>query len=79
MYLSVLQESHYTYFPYSAQGLSLEALSACMQSLSVASVTIGKTSSALDAQLFEIKHLLILREQMAPFQVCVCIPVHCNA
>ncbi|KAK3872541.1 hypothetical protein Pcinc_022385 [Petrolisthes cinctipes] len=55
------------------QGLSLEALSACMQSLSVASVTISKTSSALDAQLFEIKHLLILREQMAPFQVDACL------
>lgn len=52
------------------QGVSLEALSACMQSLSLASTSISKTSSPLDAQLFEIKHLLILREQMAPFQVC---------
>ena len=51
------------------QGVSLEALSACMQSLSRASASISKTSSPLDGQLFEIKHLLILREQMAPFQV----------
>ncbi|MCL4131004.1 UNVERIFIED_CONTAM: hypothetical protein GTU68_002411 [Idotea baltica] len=51
------------------QGVSLEALSACMQSLSNAAASISKTSSALDAQLFEIKHLLILREQLAPFQL----------
>lgn len=55
------------------QGVSLEALSACMQSLSKASSSISKTSSPLDAQLFEIKHLLILREQMAPFQVDACL------
>ena len=51
------------------QGVSLEALAACMQSLSVAASTIGKNSSAVDGQLFEIKHLLILREQLASFQV----------
>ncbi|KAK7079194.1 Golgi transport complex subunit 3 [Halocaridina rubra] len=55
------------------QGVSLEALSACMKSLSVASTAISKNSSPLDAQLFEIKHLLILREQMAPFQVDACL------
>ncbi|KAG7171455.1 conserved oligomeric Golgi complex subunit 3-like [Homarus americanus] len=55
------------------QGVSLEALAACMQSLSLASSSISKTSSPLDAQLFEIKHLLILREQMAPFQVDACL------
>ncbi|XP_063599673.1 conserved oligomeric Golgi complex subunit 3-like [Penaeus indicus] len=55
------------------QGVSLEALTACMQSLSSASAIISKTSSPLDGQLFEIKHLLILREQMAPFQVDACL------
>ncbi|CAL4079474.1 unnamed protein product, partial [Meganyctiphanes norvegica] len=55
------------------QGVSLEALSACMVSLSVASSSISKTASPLDGQLFEIKHLLILREQMAPFQVDACL------
>ncbi|XP_069948876.1 conserved oligomeric Golgi complex subunit 3-like [Cherax quadricarinatus] len=55
------------------QGVSLDALAACMQSLSLASTTISKRSSPLDAQLFEIKHLLILREQMAPFQVDACL------
>ena len=46
-------------------------LAACLQSISTAAQTIGnnpaKTKS--DGQLFEIKHLLILREQIAPFQV----------
>ncbi|XP_045594085.1 conserved oligomeric Golgi complex subunit 3 isoform X2 [Procambarus clarkii] len=55
------------------QGMSLDALAACMQSLSLASASISKHSSPLDAQLFEIKHLLILREQMAPFQVDACL------
>uniref|UniRef100_A0A6J0UUR3 Conserved oligomeric Golgi complex subunit 3 n=1 Tax=Pogona vitticeps TaxID=103695 RepID=A0A6J0UUR3_9SAUR len=49
------------------QGLSQEALSACIQSLLVASESITKNKTQLDGQLFLIKHLLILREQIAPF------------
>jgi len=63
------------------QGLSQEALEACVRSLVSASNAIRTSSSrkpagnvaqpgagkVIDAQLFLIKHLLILREQIAPF------------
>uniref|UniRef100_A0A7N4P2M8 Conserved oligomeric Golgi complex subunit 3 n=1 Tax=Sarcophilus harrisii TaxID=9305 RepID=A0A7N4P2M8_SARHA len=49
------------------QGLSQEALSACIQSLLGASDSISKNKTQVDGQLFLIKHLLILREQIAPF------------
>ncbi|KAE8626202.1 hypothetical protein XENTR_v10006546 [Xenopus tropicalis] len=49
------------------QGLSQEALSACIQSLLGASEAITKNKTQIDGQLFLIKHLLILREQIAPF------------
>ncbi|XP_037095079.1 conserved oligomeric Golgi complex subunit 3 isoform X1 [Syngnathus acus] len=49
------------------QGLSQEALSACIQSLLSASDSILKNKTQIDGQLFLIKHLLIMREQIAPF------------
>ncbi|TTH08274.1 Conserved oligomeric Golgi complex subunit 3 [Bagarius yarrelli] len=49
------------------QGLSQEALSACILSLIKASEFISKNKSKIDGQLFLIKHLLIMREQIAPF------------
>ncbi|KAJ8253497.1 hypothetical protein GJAV_G00213790 [Gymnothorax javanicus] len=49
------------------QGLSQEALSACIQSLLKASDVIIKNKTQIDGQLFLIKHLLIMREQIAPF------------
>lgn len=51
------------------QGLSQEALTHCIQSVSIASQAISNKKSPLDGELFEIKHLLILREQIAPFRV----------
>lgn len=51
------------------QGLSQEALTYCIQSLTVASQAIATNKSSIDGKLFEIKHLLILREQIAPFRV----------
>ncbi|XP_076248733.1 conserved oligomeric Golgi complex subunit 3 [Calliopsis andreniformis] len=51
------------------QSLSQEAISLCVQSIDNAKQEIEKRSSPLDAELFQIKHLLILREQIAPFQV----------
>lgn len=51
------------------QSLSQEAISLCVQSIENARQEIEKKASTLDAELFQIKHLLILREQIAPFQV----------
>ncbi|XP_011210557.2 conserved oligomeric Golgi complex subunit 3 [Bactrocera dorsalis] len=51
------------------QGLSQEALKLCIQSVSAAATKISATKTPIDGELFEIKHLLILREQIAPFRV----------
>lgn len=51
------------------QGLSQEALSHCIVSVSSAGQQIAGKKAAIDGELFEIKHLLILREQIAPFRV----------
>lgn len=51
------------------QSLSQEAISLCVQSIEKARNEIELKASVLDAELFQIKHLLILREQIAPFQV----------
>ncbi|XP_046674789.1 conserved oligomeric Golgi complex subunit 3-like [Homalodisca vitripennis] len=51
------------------QGLSQEALTMCIQSINNAADTIKTNKTSLDGELFQIKHLLILREQIAPFQV----------
>ncbi|XP_017854764.1 conserved oligomeric Golgi complex subunit 3 [Drosophila busckii] len=51
------------------QGLSQEALKLCIQSVSHAAHKIAAAKTPIDGELFEIKHLLILREQIAPFRV----------
>lgn len=51
------------------QGLSQEVLGACIVSLAAANQSISKNKTPLDGLLFHIKHLLILREQIAPFQI----------
>ncbi|EDW78166.1 uncharacterized protein Dwil_GK24854 [Drosophila willistoni] len=51
------------------QGLSQEALKLCIQSVSHAAAKISAAKTPIDGELFEIKHLLILREQIAPFRV----------
>ncbi|KAJ0981003.1 hypothetical protein J5N97_009258 [Dioscorea zingiberensis] len=49
-------------------GLAQEAVEFCTISIQNASKTIAKKSS-MDSQLFLIKHFLILREQIAPFDI----------
>lgn len=51
------------------QSLSQEALSYCIQSVSQAAQSIATKKTPIDGELFEIKHLLIIREQIAPFRV----------
>lgn len=50
-------------------GLAQEAVEVCSLSIQKASKLIAKKTSAMDAQLFLVKHLLILREQIAPFDI----------
>ncbi|KAJ2940633.1 hypothetical protein O0L34_g14741 [Tuta absoluta] len=51
------------------QGLAQEAISLCVQSVDNAAKQISATKTSIDGEMFQIKHLLILREQIAPFQV----------
>lgn len=51
------------------QSLSQEAITFCVQSIEAAREKIQARATPLDAELFQVKHLLILREQIAPFQV----------
>ncbi|XP_039127489.1 conserved oligomeric Golgi complex subunit 3 isoform X2 [Dioscorea cayenensis subsp. rotundata] len=50
-------------------GLAQEAVEFCTTSIQNASKSIAKRSSSMDSQLFLIKHFLILREQIAPFDI----------
>lgn len=50
-------------------GLAQEALVICIQTIQTAAELISKRKTPLDGQLFQTKHLLIIREQIAPFQV----------
>ncbi|EEF46200.1 conserved hypothetical protein [Ricinus communis] len=50
-------------------GLAQEAVEFCSLSIQKASKLIAKRATAMDGQLFLIKHLLILREQIAPFDI----------
>ncbi|KAK5639286.1 hypothetical protein RI129_011778 [Pyrocoelia pectoralis] len=51
------------------QGLAQEALCICVETIAKAENQISSRKTPLDGRLFQIKHLLILREQIAPFQV----------
>lgn len=51
------------------QSLSQEALTYCIQSVTSAAQQIATNKTPIDGELFEIKHFLIIREQIAPFRV----------
>ena len=48
-------------------GLAQEAVSLCADNIAGAARTVATKASAVDGHLFLIKHLIILREQIAPF------------
>ena len=58
------------------QGLAQEVLTACTSSLHAACNAISERKGLINGQLFLIKHLLILREQMTPFQVQLSVTEH---
>lgn len=51
------------------QGLAQEALIVCVRTVQNAAEQISARKTPIDGKLFQIKHLLIIREQIAPFQV----------
>eukprot|EP00899_Mesostigma_viride_P023426 jgi/Mesvir1/4268/Mv22228-RA.2 len=50
-------------------GIAQEAVATCADAIQNASRLVARKSGGIDGQLFLIKHLLILREQIAPFDV----------
>jgi hypothetical protein len=67
--LSCLSKLYRCLEPAVFTGLAQEAVEVCSSSIQKASKLIMKKSSPMDGQLFLIKHLLILREQIAPFEI----------
>ncbi|KAK9274826.1 hypothetical protein L1049_022078 [Liquidambar formosana] len=67
--LSCLSKLYRCLEPAVFTGLAQEAVEVCSISIQKASKLIAKRSSPMDGQLFLIKHLLILREQIAPFDI----------
>ncbi|XP_021894394.1 conserved oligomeric Golgi complex subunit 3 isoform X2 [Carica papaya] len=67
--LSCLSKLYHCLEPGVFTGLAQEAVEVCSDSIQKASKLIAKRSSPMDGQLFLIKHLLILREQIAPFDI----------
>lgn len=67
--LSCLSKLYRCLEPAVFTGLAQEAVEFCSLSIQKGSKLIAKRSSPMDGQLFLIKHLLILREQIAPFDI----------
>ncbi|CAA6658710.1 unnamed protein product [Spirodela intermedia] len=67
--VSLLSKLYQRLEPTVFTGLAQTAVEVCSQSIQNASKLIAKRSSPMDGQLFLIKHLLILREQIAPFDI----------
>ncbi|XP_015696109.1 conserved oligomeric Golgi complex subunit 3 isoform X2 [Oryza brachyantha] len=67
--VSCLSKLYHRLEPSVFTGLAQEAVEVCSTSLQNASKAVAKKATAMDGQLFLIKHLLILREQIAPFDI----------
>ncbi|PRQ47109.1 putative oligomeric Golgi complex, subunit 3 protein [Rosa chinensis] len=67
--LSCLSKLYRCLEPEVFTGLAQEVVEVCSISIQKASKLIAKRSSPMDGQLFLIKHLLILREKIAPFDI----------
>ncbi|KAJ4808906.1 Conserved oligomeric Golgi complex subunit 3 [Rhynchospora pubera] len=67
--VSCLSKLYHCLEPAVFTGLAQEAVEVCSISTQNASKSIVKKSGQMDGQLFLIKHLLILREQIAPFDM----------
>ncbi|KAJ1700483.1 hypothetical protein LUZ63_000262 [Rhynchospora breviuscula] len=67
--VSCLSKLYHCLEPAVFTGLAQEAVEFCSISIQNASKSIAKKSGQMDGQLFLIKHLLILREQIAPFDM----------
>ncbi|KAJ4761121.1 Conserved oligomeric Golgi complex subunit 3 [Rhynchospora pubera] len=67
--VSCLSKLYHCLEPAVFTGLSQEAVEFCSISIQNASKSIAKKSGQMDGQLFLIKNLLILREQIAPFDL----------
>ncbi|GMJ07578.1 Conserved Oligomeric Golgi Complex 3 [Hibiscus trionum] len=67
--ISILSKLYQCLEPEVFTGLAQEAVEFCSDSIQKASKLITKRSTPMDGQLFLIKHLLLLREQIAPFDI----------
>ncbi|KAJ4968835.1 hypothetical protein NE237_015536 [Protea cynaroides] len=67
--VSCLSKLYHCLEPTVFTGLAQEAIEVCSLSIQKSSKVIARKSSPMDGQLFLIKHLLILREQIAPFDI----------
>ncbi|XP_020593355.1 conserved oligomeric Golgi complex subunit 3 [Phalaenopsis equestris] len=67
--VSCLSKLYHCLEPAIFTGLAQEAVEFCSISIQNGSKIITKKSSPMDGRLFLIKHLLILREQIAPFDI----------
>eukprot|EP00249_Psilotum_nudum_P016375 c25792_g1_i1 orf=138-2456(+) len=67
--LSCLSKLYRCLEPAIFTGLAQDSIGMCSMSIQRASKAIAKRSCEMDGQLFLIKNLLILREQIAPFDI----------
>ncbi|KAI8137696.1 Sec34-like family-domain-containing protein [Fennellomyces sp. T-0311] len=66
--LWILSKLYHTVQTVVFEDLAQDAVSICNKSLKTAAEIITTNKSRLDGQLFLIKHLLVLKEQLAPFE-----------